>query len=821
MARPRKRIRTFLLASAAAALVVFAGMAAGYALVIVPDLPQLRDEPPDVDLGSIVYAADGAEIGRFYYQDRIWVPYREISPHVVNALLATEDHRFYEHEGVDYRRTLAAVYHSLRGDVQGGSTISMQLARNLFPREIGSARTPVRKIKEIITAIKLERNFSKQEILEMYLNTVPFGNNAFGIESAARRYFSHSAGNLEPDEAALLVGLLKGTSWYNPLRHPERALARRDLVLQRMHRHGYLSSADLDDARSRSIDIDFQFGDPAGTIAPHFTDHVRLVAGEWADRNGYDLYTDGLRIHTTLDSELQQVANQAVARQVGALHAAAAYEWSRSGTAGASGSPSLYQQYLDEGRFSPFAYLWQTRGDLLDAHIRRTMRYRDATRRMSADEAISHLTSDAAFVDSLKSAVARLEGGLVAIDPATGYVKAWVGGRDYRADKYDKVAQARRQPGSTFKPFVYAAAIDFGFSPYHTFKDSLITINLPGSRRTWTPRNAGGGASGAELSLRDALVYSKNTITAQLVNDLGPHHVATFARRMGINSRLDPVPSIGLGTSEASLLEMTSAYATIAAHGVRTTPIVITRIEDRNGRELARFGPTPEKAISSYTAYTLLDMMRGVIDHGTGAAVRHQHGIRGDLAGKTGTSQHYADGWFIMMHPRLVTGAWVGFNDRRITFRTSRWGQGGRNALHVVGDFFSAAMAIDSGLSEQRFQPPSGYVEPRDPEAYDPYLYALESGDEDGDDFLRDAFYEGLDDGRTEDSLLHATSGWPDARGMGLEDPDERGSASDPDADAEATLRARIREAPPVQRVEPLPADTTADDSLLTPRHGF
>lgn len=813
----RNRRRSIIVTSLVASVVSAVLVLGAYVLAIIPDLPQLRSEPLRLDLASTVHASDGEEIARFYQQDRIWVSYGEISEHVIGALLATEDHRFYEHEGIDYRRTFSAVYHSLRGDIQGGSTISMQLARNLYPREIGSARTPVRKTKEVITAIKIERNFAKREILEMYLNTVPFGNNAFGIEAAARRYFGRPAAELEADEAALLIGLLKGTSWFNPLRHPERALSRRNLVLQRMLQHGYLATSEHAEATSQDLDIQYQPGEPAGTLAPHFADHVRAVAGDWADQNGYNLYTDGLRIHTTLDTRLQKMANESVKRQVEALHAVAAYEWSGSGTSGPSGDPSLFRRYMDEGRFSPFAYLWQSRGDLLDAHIRRTARYRNEARRTNPDDALTALRGDPTFVDSLKLAVARLEGGLVAIDPSTGHVKAWVGGRDYGADKYDKVAQARRQPGSTFKPFVYAAAVDFGFSPYHTFKDTLVTINLPGSRRTWTPTNSGGGASGAEISLRDALVYSKNTITAQLVNDLGPHQIAGFARRMGIESRLDPVPSIGLGTSEVSLLEMTAAYATIATNGVRTRPVIITRIEDRDGRELARFGPQPEKAVSSYTAYTLLDMMRDVVNRGTATALKHQYGIDADVAGKTGTSQKYADGWFVMMHPRLVTGAWVGFNDRRITFRSSNWGQGGHNALRVVGDFFSSVLDADPELSRYRFEPPAGYVPPRDPSEYDPFLYALDPDDENEDDLMRDAFSEGLDDSRWEDTLRDTDSSWPDARAAGLEESDRRDDRRDPDADVENALRRRI-EMPRVERVEPIRPDTSRRDSLTSSR---
>ncbi|MFW5972611.1 MAG: penicillin-binding protein 1A [Bacteroidota bacterium] len=699
-----RRTIALLTAVPVAALLVGLGV---YAAIIAPALPDIRHDEPELSLASVVLAADGPEIARYYRQDRIHVDLADISPHVIGALLAVEDHRFYYHEGVDVRRLLAAAYHTARGDIQGASTLSMQLARNLFPDEIGSARSAMRKVKEMITAVRLERGYAKHEILEMYLNTVPFGNNAFGIEAAARRYFGTSAERLSVPQSAMLIGLLKGTSYHDPLRHPQRAMLRRNLVLERMHRHGSITEEELGDYRGSPLALSVTRGQPAGTIAPHFAEHVRNLAAAWAEANGHDFYRDGLRVHTTLDTRLQEMAVSAVETQLNALQDVAAVEWSRRDFFRSTHLPA-YRARLSSRSDSAFAYLWQRHPEILDAHIRRSARFRERTSVIRYDAALADLRSDTAFTDSLRRSITRLQGALVAVDPETGHVRAWVGGRRFEHDQYDKVAQARRQTGSAFKPFVYAAAIDNGISPHASFRDTLVTVSLSGSTRTWTPNNAGGGASGAEVSLRDALIYSKNTIATLLANEVGPHRVASYARRLGIESRLDAVPSIGLGTSEASLLEMTMAYATLSARGLRHAPLVITRIEDRDGRVLARFAPEAERAVSSNTAYAVLDMMRGVVSHGTGSGLRGEFGIDVDVAGKTGTTQRHADGWFIAMHPRLVVGSWVGFNDRRVSFR-SEWGEGGRSALRLVGCFLAGVLDADPALRRYRFEPPPGY----------------------------------------------------------------------------------------------------------------
>ncbi len=689
-------------------LVAAAGLGL-YALTLKADLPDLYElRHPDLALSSVAYTADGVEIARYHRQHRMWVPFEDISPHVVRALIATEDVRFYRHRGVDYRRLLSSAYLTARGRQQGGSTVTMQLARNLFPA-VGREATPTRKLREIMTARRLEKAYGKTEIVEMYLNTVPFGFNAYGIEAAAQVYFGKAAKGLQPAEAALLVGMLRATTGYNPVLNPEDARKRRNVVLALMATHGALPAAEAAHLQRQPLGLEFSTPDPTDSAAPHFAAFVRTWVEGWCQKNGCDVERDGLRIHTTLDSELQALAEDALARKAAALQAIADDEWSLSPRGVGLNTPA------DAARRSgAFGRFWRARRSTVTAWIKGTPRYRSLVATgVSPADALARLETDAAFADSLRLARTRLDAGLVAIEPQTGHVKAWVGGRDFGADAFDKVAQARRQPGSTFKPFVYAAAVDWGFRPDDPVEDRVQSYSLDEGRQQWTPTNAGGGASGATITLRDALVYSKNTVSAHLIHEVGPGYVARIARRMGIVSPMREVPSLALGTSEVTLLELAAAYGTFAQNGTRRLPVVVTRIESRDGTVLATFEPGAERALSGSTAYTVLDMMRGVVERGTGAAIRTTYGIAGDLAGKTGTTQEGADGWFVLVHPHLVTGAWVGFPDRSVTFRSSYWGQGGHNALHIVGDFFRQAQQGRFGLdADAAFEPPPGFLPP-------------------------------------------------------------------------------------------------------------
>lgn len=677
-----------------------------YAILLIPFTPGISTlKRSKVERPSVVLSADGEVITRFLRVNREWVPLEEVSDHVVEALIATEDHRFYKHPGIDPIRILGAGLSTVLGERQGGSTLTQQLARNMFPDEIGRSVSLTRKLKEIVTAIKIELTYSKDEILEAYLNTVPFYFGAYGIEMAARTYFDKSADDLDVLESATLVGMLKGTYYYNPVRNPERALRRRNVALQQMVRRGFLDEEDYEEMQEAPIELRFERQEREPSRAPHFTEHLRIWLTEWADRRDYNIYRDSLVIYTTLDMDLQEIAERAVERQGAMLQTIAEVEWGRGPIRLVSENPAGYAGL--HGSVEPFGHLWNSRPELERAFVRQTGAYRDAVG-SGVDEgtAIDSLLALPNFRDSLRAEKTRLQVGFVAMDPETGQVKAWVGSRDFDNDQYDHVARARRQPGSTFKPFVYARALQEGYLPDDELVDQEVEIPLENGY-VWRPQNAGETVSGQPMTVAEGLIYSKNTITAQLVHDVGARDVARLAQRMGVNrSELRPVPSIALGTSEVSLLEMVAGYSTFASLGTYREPLLITRIEDRHGNVIEEFEPRSRRVLSETIASAVVDMMRSVVDRGTGRRIRTTFGIRADVAGKTGTTQGGADGWFILMHPSLVAGSWVGFNDPRIRFRTDFWGQGGNNALLVVGDFFRQAIrngALD--ITDAEFPP--------------------------------------------------------------------------------------------------------------------
>ena len=664
-----------------------------YALVLIPftpsisDLRKVKDAKP-----SVVLSADGEELAVFKRANREWVKLADISPDVVGALIATEDHRFYQHHGMDLTRTASAVLHTVKGDLQGGSTLTQQLARNLFPEEIGRKATLTRKLKEAITALKIESVYTKDEILETYLNTVPFLYNAYGIEMAARTYFDKSADKLNVLESATLVGMLKGTSYYNPVINPERAVARRNIVLMQMVKHDKLAQAKFEKLKKMPLKIDFERQIETLGLAPHFTQQLRRWLIEWADRNNYNIYADGLVVRTTIDSRLQKMANAAVARQADSLQRLANAKWGlRAG--------------------------WKNKNKLVQAFIRATPEFKAAIESGETEAlALKKLQADTAFMQSLHDEKTRLQAGFLAIDPRDGQVRAWVGSRDFTQDQFDHVQQAHRQPGSTFKPFVYGAAFENGSKPNDTFVDRDVEIPL-GNGAFWRPTD-GGGPSGATLTLRQGLMYSKNTITAQVMQLVGPEKVAQLAKALGVRqSKLEEVPSLALGTSPVTLKEMVSSYSTIANDGHYIEPVLFTQVEDRHGAVLEAFRTKPpETAVSVTTAQMLVDALRGVVDRGTGTSIRSRFGITADVAGKTGTTQDNTDGWFILMHPELVAGAWVGFNDNRVTMGDS-WGQGARSALPMVGEFFQHALKSKVIDPQARFEAPSTAAAPASADA--------------------------------------------------------------------------------------------------------
>jgi penicillin-binding protein 1A len=594
-----------------------------YVLVLIPFTPSISDlRKAKSEVPTVVMSADGVLLAEFKRINRQWVPLAKISKPVVDALIATEDTRFYEHHGIDLRRTAAAVLNTLRGRREGGSTITQQLARNLYPQEIGRSLSLTRKTKEAITALKIEAIYSKDEILETYLNTVPFLYNAFGIEMAARTYFDKSADKLDVLESATLIGMLKGTAYYNPVLNPERARDRRNTVLAQMARRGKLDAKRAEVLAARPLRIDFERQAEQVGIAPHVAQQVKKWLISWADREDFDIYADGLVIRTTIDTRLQKAANAAVSRQVRHLQDIA-----------------------------------------------------DRARRKGEERAL-------------------LQAGFLAVDPRSAQVKAWVGSADFTQEQFDHVNQARRQPGSTFKPFVYGAAFAHGMTPEDTFIDEVVSIRDRGGA-VWSPRDPT-PPSNQPMTLREGLVQSRNSITAQVMQRVGPDKVGELAFNLGVReSKLELVPSLALGTSPVTLREMVTAYGTLANNGrYLGEPQLILGVEDRNGHTLALFTrPKPMEVMPKPQALQLVNVMRGVVDEGTGTAIRTRYGIQADVAGKTGTTQDNSDGWFILMHPQLVAGAWVGFNDNRVTMGDS-WGQGARSALPMVGDFFVQALRV-------------------------------------------------------------------------------------------------------------------------------
>ncbi|MBC7602902.1 MAG: transglycosylase domain-containing protein, partial [Ramlibacter sp.] len=527
---------------------------------------------------------------------------------------------------------------TVAGSRQGGSTITQELARNMYREDIGRAVSINRKVKEAITAVKIEVLYTKSEILETYLNTVPFLYNAFGIEMAARTYFDKSAEKLDILESATLIGMLKGNSIYNPVLNPERARDRRNVVLAQMVKAGKLDAARYAVLAARPLVTDFERQQEPIGVAPHVAQFVRTWLIGWADRKGYNIYADGLVIKTTIHSRHQKAANQAVQRNMNSLQALA-----------------------------------------------------DGQRKQGQDKRV-------------------LQTGFMALDPRNGRILAWVGSRDFATEQFDHVVMARRQPGSTFKPFVYGAAFMQGLDPSDTFIDRAVSYRMSGGD-IWTPTD-GTPATGEPITLRDALAQSKNTVTAQLMQRVSPQRVVSLAQAMGVRqSKLEAVPSLALGTSPVTLKEMVTAYATIANEGTYTEPFLVTRVEDRKGKVLEQFAlPLPSEGMPRPSALTLVDAMRGVIDKGTGAAIRSRYGIQADVAGKTGTTQDNSDGWFILMHPQLVAGAWVGYNDNTVSMGS--WGQGARSALPIIGDYFQQSLRYKWIDSQAEFAIPRPRPEP-------------------------------------------------------------------------------------------------------------
>ncbi|TAE47383.1 MAG: hypothetical protein EAZ89_18105 [Bacteroidetes bacterium] len=594
------------------------------------------------------------------------------------------------HSGIDPQSFATIILELLRsGNVRGGSTITMQLARNLYS-EVGKERTLVRKLKEYLVSAYIERKFTKQEIMEGYLNTVNIFGNSYGIETTSSRLFNKHAKDLNIEEAAMVVGMLKGQGVYNPIKHPQRTQDRRNIILSQMAIHGFIDASRVNIDSIKAIPIGKSIVKQEDTHiegpAPYFREYVRQQMEEWCEKNGYNLYRDGLRIYTTLDSRLQAHAEKAVTRHMQELQK----DFDKMEGKGAhffNEDPTLM---LDLRRQTERYRLAQKAGKK-QAEIDAEFRTKVPMEVFSWSGPIDTVMTPE---DSIRYYARFLETGLVSIDPGSGQVKAWVGGIDFRYFKYDHVATGKRQVGSTFKPFVYGAAVQNGYAPCDRFLNQPVVFEAESGGERWVPKNSDGSIGGM-MTLRSALANSVNLVTAQIMKELTPHTVAEFARNMGIHSQMDEVPALCLGTPDLSVLELTQAYSTFANMGVRIEPQLVTRIEDRNGKLLVSFPTESREVLSPEKAAQIIDMLQAVVDQGTAHRLRYRYNLKNEIAGKTGTTQNQSDGWFVGFTPNLCTGVWVGCSDRRIRFRSIAYGQGANMALPSWAYYMQSAYADD------------------------------------------------------------------------------------------------------------------------------
>ncbi len=653
---------------------------------------------PKNNLATIVYSGDMKILGKYYSENRVNVAFEKIDKDVVNALIATEDVRYYEHNGVDFKALLRSFSGFFTGGNKGGgSTISQQLAKMMFPRErLNKLELVVRKLKEWIIATQLEKYYTKDEILALYLNKFDFLNLAVGIKSAAQIYFNSNQDSLKIEQAAMLVGMAKNPSLFNPIRHNEICLKRRNVVLNQLVKYGYLSSLKYDSLKVLPLGLSFRPEDHNDGLAPYFREYLRDVfLKNWCKSHinseteaPYNIYKDGLKIYTTIDSKMQNYAEEAVYEHMNDLQ-------------------KMFSKECLNKKNAPFAWnvSKQEIEGIMNSSVKRSDRYRQLKEDGLSHEKIIEifhkpvsmrvysLRGDIDTIlspyDSIKYYKSFLQTGFMAMEPQTGYVKAWVGGINHKYFKYDHVKVSKRQVGSTFKPFVYALAIQEGLSPCHQVPNIRTCINMPDGK-DWCPDNSDGlKGTGQMITLRRALALSVNYVTAWIMKQYGPHAVVNLVKRLGVTSQIPEVPSICLGTADISVFEMVAANSTFANKGTYIQPTFISRIEDKNGKVLEEFIPNSNEVFSEEKAYTMIQLMRGVVQEGTGSRLRGaKYKLNNQIAGKTGTTQHNADGWFIGLTPELAAGCWVGGEDRSIHFNSITEGQGASMALPIWGKFF-------------------------------------------------------------------------------------------------------------------------------------
>jgi len=704
------------------------------ALGLLGQMPELKQlENPKTNLATQILSSDGVDLGKFYFNDnRTPIAFDALPKNLVNALIATEDERFFSHSGIDLKGTLRAL--AYMGKKGGASTISQQLARQLFVgvRSRNKVEAVLQKFKEWVLAVQLERRYTKKEIIAMYLNIYDFGYSADGVQSAAKIYFNTTPKALSIEQSATLVGMLKNSSLFNPLRRPERVEKRRNVVLSQMKRNGFISEVELDSLKQIPLEIDYTPDSHREGLATYFRAYLQQFMRKWTKNNpkpdgtNYDIFRDGFRIFTTIDSRLQKIGETAVDAHMANLQ-----------------EEFFLQNTPKANPTAPFLDLREGEIDtLLHNKARRSERWRKMRASGKDEDAIwasfqkpvemevfswkGDRDTLMSPLDSIRYYKHFLRASMMSMNPLTGHVKAWVGGFNYKHFQYDQVYQGRRQIGSTFKPFLYATAIDqLRLSPCDILPDALFCIEpmKHGNVDAWCPKNSG-DKYGRMRTLKNALANSVNTVSARLMDRVGPRPVINLARKMGITSYLPAVPSIALGTPDISLLEMVGAYSTFANKGIYVKPIMISRIEDKNGTVLFEVVPETRDVLSQESAYVTIDLLKGVTEAGSGIRLRHQgadehnyayknvvtgypYQFENPIAGKTGTTQNQSDGWFMGMVPNLVTGVWVGGEDRAVHFKDIAFGQGATMALPIWAMYMRDAYAIpELGISMEDFEAP-------------------------------------------------------------------------------------------------------------------
>lgn len=695
----------------------------------LPDETSL--ENPEKNLATEIISSDGQTIGKFYKENRTPVPFEELPDHLVKALIATEDVRFYDHSGIDAKGTVRAF--AFLGSRGGASTITQQLAKLFFTDNVSKNKFQrgVQKIKEWVIATRLERRYTKEEIITMYFNEYDFLNQAVGIESASNIYFSKAPSELNTSESAMLVGMFKNSSLYNPLRNAQGVKNRRNVVLAQMEKYEYISETVKDSLQALPLNLNYAAQGHNEGLATYFREYARAFMKDWikdnpkSDGSNYNIYSGGLKVFTTIDKKMQTYAEQAMDEHMAHLQ-------------------KEFDRQNKKNKTAPFRDITKEETDkIMKTAMRRSDRWREMKKQGKDEkviiESFKKKTNMRIFswsgdkdtimtpLDSIRYYKSILQASMMSMTPQTGEVKAWVGGINYKHFKYDMVKTGRRQIGSTFKPFVYATAIDqMHMSPCDTLPNTPYTIEVGkyGLLEPWTPKNAG-GKYGGMLTLKNALANSVNTITARLIDRVGPRPVIDLVKKMGVDTKNMPeAPSIALGTADVSLFEMVGAYSTFANEGVFVKPILIQRIEDKNGTVLYQHVPETKDVISNETAYITVSLMEGVTLSGSGSRLRrtwggesevyknavtgYPYGFTNPIAGKTGTTQNNSDGWFMGMVPNLVTGVWVGGENRAVHFATTTYGQGATMALPVWALYMKKCYADEElDVSDGSFKRPS------------------------------------------------------------------------------------------------------------------